>query len=272
MHLHVDPESTGAAIRYDRWGIEVPIALDTSIDWLKVHVDIGLGVLLADEDLSVVDTVGDTVFVRSDRTITSGRLGLGPAFIPVEGLYIAPYFAAAIGGMRSRTTITPRAAMIAGVTSDEQALLGDWSTRSWSVAGVVDAQYLRWLREERRRLDFRMQYALVYSETFGESLPLLQTSGLTNTLTGEIVLRTITDVRVRNRRLAWNVFTTAAGFPGRELDDLGATYTFGFGLGLDLYFPEQILGALQRSFVGVRGSGLVGNHNHGWSVMLQIQR
>ena len=270
--LKIDPNEFGDTIQYKRASFQIPIMIATKIDWLEVLVDVGVGATDMDDRYSGVTSGGDAVDVRSQRSVTSGRLGVGPSFIPIEGLNLSPYFAASFGGISSTSSIQPPGVDLPNLTPEEEALLKDWSALSWSVAGVFDAKYRRWLRDGRHRLDVQARYAFVYSETFNASLPILETSGHTHVLNGEVVFRTITDWRLFNQKISWNVFTSASGFPGQDVDDLGFTYTLGFGAGVGFYFPDKIFGIFDRQFVGVRGSGLVGNNTHGWSVVANLRR
>jgi hypothetical protein len=273
-NLHVDPTEIGLAgsIKYNRASLQLPIFVATKIEWLEVLIDVGVGGLDMDDRYSGVTSGGDAVAVRSMRSVTTGRLGIGPSFVPIEGLNISPYLAASFGGFSSKSTTQPASADLSNLTPGEEALLKDWSALIWGVAGVFDVQYVHWLREKRHRVDLMLRYAVSYSSTLNESLPILESSGVTNSLNGEAIFRTITGWKLFNHNLGWNVFTTAGGFPGQEVDDLGFTYTFGFGAGLDFYFPDKIFGIFDRKFIGVQVSGLVGDNNHGWSLVLHLRR
>jgi hypothetical protein len=132
-------------------------------------------------------------------------------------------------------------------------------------------QYLKWLRGERNRLDLIGRYAVAWTETFDESLPILDSAGLRHTLVFEAMWRTLTERRVFGKQLEWNVFANSVSFPGQEKDDLGFSYYFGFGAGVDLYLPERLWGKIGRNFVGLRASGLVGDDVKGWSLVLSFR-
>ena len=271
-NLSVTGLPDGYKRKYDRLSVQMPSVIGTKIDWLKVHLDLGIGSLRAEDAFPALSSASEPFFVDLERSITSGRIGIGPGFEPFEGLYFTPYFAASYSGIDLKANIQPPDFDFPELTPEEEVLLRDWSAQAWTVSGVFDLSYLRWLGQRRHRADFHLRYVLAYSETLNESLPILQASGTTHTLSGEAIFRRITQFRILGRNLAWNVFTTAGGFPGQKVGDLGFTYTFGFGAGLDLYFPDEMFGVFDRRFFGIRGSGLVGDNNSGWSIVVEMRK
>jgi hypothetical protein len=153
----------------------------------------------------------------------------------------------------------------------EVALLTNWSAKAWSIGGVLDVKYLHWFGEEKRRLDLQARYAISWNETFRESLSVLDSQALRNTLAVEALWRQITDMRIFSKRLGWNVFVNSSSFPGQDKEDLGFTYYFGVGAGVDLYVPERLWGRIGRNFIGVRGSAIIGNDVRGWSVVISLR-
>jgi hypothetical protein len=165
----------------------------------------------------------------------------------------------------------PGSISLPNLTPEEAALLGNWSAAAWSVAGVLDLKYLRWFGEEKNRFDFQARYAVSWTQTFNESLPILSSSDLRNTLVFEFLWRSITEKRLFNKRLGWNVFVNSSSFPGQDKDDLGFKYYFGMGAGLDFYIPERLWGKIGRNFIGLRASGIVGDDVRGWSLVFSLR-
>jgi hypothetical protein len=270
-NLHVDWGDGQPDTEYSRFSIQIPISIETDIPWLNVYTEVGYGSLWIEDDFSARNTQGQTFSVNTDRQVDSGRLGLGVEFLPTPGLYIAPYFAASLSGLHSTTRLPGGVVDPSNITPEEQALLTNWRARAWSVGGVLDVKYLHWFGFEKNRLDLQGRYALSWNETFDESLPILDTSALRNTLVLEALWRSITDFRVFKKRLSWNTFVNTTSFPGQEKDDLGFTYYFGIGAGVDLYIPERLWGRIGRNFIGLRGSGIIGDDVRGWSIILSFR-
>lgn len=270
-NLDVDLGDDQPHLKYGRFSIQIPISIKTKIDWLNFYTDFGYGSLEINDDFSALSASGELLDVSAERTVDSGRLGLGVEFLPTPRLHIAPYFEWSMSALRSKTRVSPTRFDLGGVTPEEAVLLRDWKAAAWTVGGVLDVKYLHWFGEEKNRLDLQARYAIAWAETFNESLPRLRSGDVRNTLTVEALWRSITDVRVLKKNLAWNVFVNSSSFPGQEKDDLGFTYYFGFGAGLDLYVPERLWGKIGRNFIGLRGSGIVGDDVRGWSIVLSLR-
>jgi len=269
-NLTVDFDDGQPNVEYGRVSIQIPIIIKTGVPWLNVYTEVGYGGLFVDDNFTALSSGGETLQISSDRNIDSGRFGLGVEFLPTPNLHIAPYVTGTISGLSSKTRVVPPD-FDGEITPEEAALLSDWTAKAWSAGGVLDVQYLKWLREERNRLDLIGRYSVVWAETFDESLPILDSGGLRHTLVFEAVWRTLTDRRIFGKQVEWNVFTNSVSFPGQEKDDLGFTYYFGFGAGVDLYLPERLWGKIGRNFIGLRGSGMVGDDVHGWSIVLSLR-
>lgn len=257
-------------VKYDRFSIQIPISIQTRIEWMNIYTDFGYGSLTMIDDFTARAAGGELIGLSAERTVDSGRMGIGLEFIPAEGLYIAPYFQWSMSSLRSKTDVDPPVDFT-GITPEEEALLRNWKAAAWSVGGVLDVKYLHWFGDQKHRLDLQTRYSLAWAETFNESLPILHSGELRNTLTVEALWRSITDVHVFKKNLVWNVFVNSTSFPGQEKDDLGFTYYFGFGAGLDLYIPERLWGKIGRNFIGLRVSGIVGDDTRGWSLVISLR-
>ncbi|MBW2697999.1 MAG: hypothetical protein JRE70_16075 [Deltaproteobacteria bacterium] len=258
-------------LEYGRFSIQIPISIQTRLSWLNVYTEIGYGSLFVDDKFFARTLAGETLAIFSERQVDSGRLGLGVEWRPTTGWQIAPYLAASVSGLSSKTRFAGGNFDPGSISPVEQVLLSDWSAAAWSLGGVLDVKYLRWFGVERNRLDLQARYAISWTETFNESLRILDTSDLRNTLVFEALWRSITDVRVFKKRLSWNVFANSTSFPGQDKDDLGFTYYFGLGAGVDLYIPERLWGKIGRNFIGIRGSAIVGDDVRGWSIVLSLR-
>jgi len=270
-NLNVDLNDGQPNIRYSRFSIQIPISIETRLSWLNVYTDIGYGSLWMNDRFYAVNTQGEPLHIEPERQLDSGRIGLGVEFRPTPGWHITPYFAAVGTKMTSSTRL--RAGNLSGgvLTPVEQTLLANWSTAAWSVGGVLDVKYLHWFGEEKNRLDLQARYAIAWTETFNESLSILRSSSWRNTLVFEGLWRSITNIKVFEKRLGWNVFVNTTSFPGQDRDDLGFNYYFGIGAGVDVYVPERLFGKIGRNFIGIRGSGIVGNDVRGWSVVVSLR-
>jgi hypothetical protein len=270
-NLDVDLGDGQPNIQYGRFSIQIPISIETGLEWLNVYTEIGYGSLIVQDDFFASNRAGQLLTVRSERQIDSGRLGLGVEFRPTPGWHIAPYFAATASAIDSKSRFAGPGFDPSNLTPVEQVLLLGWNTAAWSVGGVLDVKYLKWFGEERHRLDLQARYAIAWAQTFNESLRILDSSDLSNTLVVEALWRSITDVRVFEKRLSWNVFVNSTSFPGQDKDDLGFVYYFGIGAGIDLYIPERLWGRIGRNFIGLRASGIIGDDTRGWAIVLSLR-
>jgi hypothetical protein len=172
-------------------------------------------------------------------------------FWPTPRWRISPYLAVAISGLSSKTSI--RGGSVGNVPPQLAAVLSDWDANAWSLAGVLEVKYQRW------------------TDTFNESLPVLDTSGWRNAVVVEAMWRTITDYRLFGRRIGFNAFVNNASFPGQEKDDLGFNWYFGLGGGIDVFLKQRIGKFARLDFVGLRGTGVVGSDVRGGGIALTFK-
>jgi len=271
-NIKVDLNDGQPEIIYGRFSIQIPISIKTKIDWLNVYIEPGYGSLFVEDRYFALTLQSNLLGVKSERQVDSGRLGLGVEFHPTPSLFIAPYFVASGSKVNSTSRFTGGPLTGGPPTPIELVLLTDWSVAAYSVGGVLDVRYLKWFGEkEKNRFDLETRYAITWTDTFNESLSILNTQAWKNTLTVETLYRRVTDFRILSKRFGWNTFANVTSFPGQDKRELGFTYYFGIGAGVELYIPERLWGRIGRNFIGVRGSALIGNDTRGWSVVLALR-
>ena len=77
--------------------------------------------------------------------------------------------------------------------------------------------------------------------------------------------------KVYDLPLWWNGRAEGIFFPGLEEDDLGFTYYFKLGGGLDLVRPTEIMDIKLFRTVGLEASAIIGDNLIGGSVGISLQ-
>ncbi len=281
--FNVSPGVAGARVKGDsgsdltpfdiaRGSIEIPMWFSTPIDWLSVFAEVGYGSVRLETRFGFENTSGEQVDVHSEIRVRTGRIGLGVDFLVAPDLHITPFFLAAITGISSDPTLSTGPVDPAVLSDSEVLLFTDWTVNAWTVAGLLDVQYLPWIVKDKHRLDFTARYASLWSKSFNESVDGGSVSALRHTLSAEILWHVILRWKLLGRNLSPNLFTNATTFPGQDRDDLGFNAYFGVGAGIDLYSPKPLFGLVRRDFIGVRGAAVLGNGVRGWSVVASIRR
>lgn len=271
MHLIVDGQDGQPDLKYDKFNLRIPKSWRTANPKLGIYTEIGVGDLIVDDRFVGTNVDGDRVSFRADRNVLSARVGLGVDYQPTPELSIAPHVMGIWSRIKSETDVTGGSIEPVNLTPSESALLSDWKTKSWTVAAVVRAEYRHWFGENQR-LDLLGDYAIAYSETYDESLPILATSGSSNSLQLEAGWTSITSWKAFGKPIYWNAFLNSVSFPGQEKDDLGFTYLFGIGAGLGLYLNKSIFGDFAHvNFAGVEVTAIVGNDVTGGAIGFSLR-
>jgi hypothetical protein len=265
--LNVDTGDGNPDLRYDKVSFYIPMSWSTTNPKLKIRSQIAFGTLQVEDSFFAKNTQGQTIRFDAEREIYSGRIGLGVDYYPAPKWRIIPYIAFAPSKLKSQTQVQGGSLNLGNLTPVEQALVTDWETNAWTLAAVLETRYDHWFGQEDYRIELKANYVHAYSETFDESLPLLEASGHTDTVTFLARWTTITDFISFGRPLAWNLYTNYTSFLNQEKDTLGFNYYFEFGGGIDWYIKKKFFhDSFKISFVGLRAGVVVGENVTGGTI------
>lgn len=271
MRLTVDGQEGQPDFRYTKANVRIPKTWRTENPKLGIYTEIGIGDLIVDDPFVGENVAGDTVSFRAERKVFSARAGLGFRYQLTPEIRVTPHIIGAFSRIKSKTEVIGGTFNPADLTPVEAALLTNWTTKSWTVAGVLRADYRYWLNETQR-IHVVGDYAYAYTDTFDETLRILDTSGQSNSLQFEIGYTKLTKWTAFGKPIYWSALAQSLSFPGQDKDDLGFNYLFGVGGGVGLYLNQKILGDFGHvNFAGLEFSALFGNGVAGGTVGLSFK-
>jgi hypothetical protein len=272
MRLNVDTGDAQPGLKYDKFKVWIPLGWRTANAKLKLYTEFNFALLDVNDEFFARNNAGQTVLLDADRNVYSIRVGGGVEYYPSPKWRLTPYLAFAFSRLTSATMVQGGRLDFGNLTPVEQVLLTDWETNASTIAVGLDVQYMQWFVEERYRLDLEGKYAYGYTDTFHESMRILETSGHTHNLILLARWTTITHLKAFGKPLAWNLFVSNTSFLGQDKDDLGFRYFFGFGGGLEWYVKQKFFkGLFHLNFVGIRLEGIVGDDVTGGSIGISLR-
>jgi hypothetical protein len=235
---------------------------------LDAFVGGALGTGNGDSRFLAKDSAGDTIAFQADRSLVSLR-GSGGLTLPITRyLKLQPYasliYARFDTEFNTSENFDPDA-----LPPVAKVILQDHSFDAGGLALTLRMLYDQWWH--KKRLEVEASYTGLYTETFNESDPVLESSGWTRTFVALGRWSGATGWVTAGRPWRWNTYGSYTGFPGQEVEILGFDYYLEVGAGLDYEMNSKILGIFGLRMLGVKLGVITGENVEGYSVGITFQ-
>lgn len=214
-----------------------------------------------DDDIRFVGDAGETVTLDVNRTLIGLRGSYGLSFPVNQHFKLRPYLSLIISDLQTESVLD-------GVALTDS--LGNTSTVNYfkssaqmaSGIGSIDAIYLRWYGDNR--LDLSAQYNLIYTDSFSEDNPALNTNDLNYTAQFKSRYSGPTTLISVGRPWRWQAYANYTKFFSHSNRSLGYTGLFDFGGGLEWEMNIKPLDWFGWQMLGIKAGLIYGDHVDGY--------
>ena len=232
-----------------------------------LYLEGGLGFLQTDENSFGIGAVDDIVVAaKTDRTIYSGRIGVGLSFPLGSRFHLTPVFNFALSRFENDTGLGAVVGNGGGITIVDLLTL-DWTAWAATYAATLQLRYEESFGEQT--LEAEATYSHAYTDVFAAPTRNLRVSGSNDVVTLFGRWSAPTEWTVYGQPLRWNVFSSATVLTGDGRDALGFSYFVELGAGLDLDLRDKDLWLIEG--IRPRVSGIIGDNVIGWLLALSIR-
>ena len=142
----------------------------------------------------------------------------------------------------------------------------DNNTQLASTVGSIDALYWHWF--DNYRLDLSAHYNLIYTDSFSEDNPILDTHAWDSTAQLKSRFSGPTTLTTKARPWRWQVYVNHTNFITQEKTALGYTGLFEIGTGLEWRFNVKPLDWFGWQYIGLNAGVITSRNVDGFNVGL----
>ena len=209
-----------------------------------------------------IDFIGDqgqTVRLNLRRQVVALRGSLGLSF-PIERHFkLRPYLTLVATDLRSTSSFEN----LPGTTPEENY---NSSAQMISTVGTMEGNYFRWYGGNK--LDLKAQYHLIYTDSYSEDNPVLDTHDWNDAVKLEAKFSGPTALNTLARPWRWHAYTNYTHFLSQKEISLGFTQLIEIGTGLDWQFNIKPLDWFGWQSLGIRIGFIYGEDVEGYNIGL----
>lgn len=271
VNLNTSPGLEGATIdldQEDRQSTNWRSSLGFSAEFtLRNHIFDGfwglavVGGELKDK-LELIGDQGQTVTLNLRRQVVALRGSLGLTLPVNQDFKVHPYLTLVASELRSNSTITN----LPGISASDSL---DSSAWMYSTIATIDAIYFRWYG--RKKLELKVDYHLIYTDSFSEDNPYLATYDWNDAVKLEAKFSGPTKLNTLERPWRWHAYGNITHFLSHNEISLGYTRLYEIGTGLDWQMNIKPLDWFGWQSLGIKFGVIYGKDVEGFNFGLTAQ-
>ena len=208
---------------------------------------------------------GQPVQFDLTRDILALRGSLGLSFPINQHLKIRPYLSLSVSDLQTEILVDGLLTT-APVGSPTTTAVFNTSAEMLSTTGSAEALYSRWYGNHR--LELSAHYHLIYTESFSEDNPVLQTEAINDVLQLKSRYSGPTSLTSMGRAWRWLVYANHTNFLTQDKFSLGYTGLLEFGGGLEWRINIKPLDWFGLQMLGLRAGIITSKDVEGFNIGL----
>lgn len=218
-----------------------------------------------EDQFELPSDAGQPVQFDLTREAVALRGSFGLSFPINQRLKIRPYLSLSVADLQNEILIDGLVAAFSGASQTTTAQFTT-SAQVWTTTGSVDALYSRWYGDNR--LELSAHYHLMYTESFSEDNPVLQTEAFNDVLQLKSRYSGPTGLTSMGRAWRWLVYANHTNFLTQDKFSLGYTRLFEFGVGMEWRMNIKPLDWFGWQMLGFRAGVITSSDVAGFNVGL----
>lgn len=224
----------------------------------------GLGVVggSLSDNIQITSDKGKPVTLELKRDIVSLRGLLGLSFPINEHFKLRPILTVAVSNVETKSTIN---GLIFVNNNPKTINLGN-SAQMVSTTGSIDALYWYW--HKNYRLDLSAHYNLIYTDSFSEENPILDTYSWSQTAQLKSRVSGPTSLITSSRPWRWLAYANHTNFLSQDKVSLGYTGLLEIGAGLEWQLNIKPLDWFGWQYIGISAGVITSRNVEGFNIGL----
>ena len=224
----------------------------------------GLGIVggSLDDRIQLTGNNGQPVKLDLTRDIISLRGSLGLVFPINEHFKLRPVLTLAVSDVQNTTIVDG----ILDNNNNPTTVTFNNNAQIGSTTGSIDALYWYW--RDDYKLELSAHYNLIYSDSFSEDNPILNTYAWNSTAQLKSRISGPTSLTTKARPWRWQAYVNHTNFISQDKKSLGYTGLFEIGTGLDWRLNVKPLDWFGWQYIGFNVGVLTSRNVDGFNVGL----
>ena len=248
----------------DQWRSSLGFTAEITLRDYIFNAYWGLGLVggSLEDRIQLTADSGEPVILDITRDIISLRGSFGLVFPINQHFKLRPVLTLAISEMQTKSTVD-------GLLDNDNTptvQTFDHSAQIGSTTGSIDALYWYW--HNNYRLDLSAHYNLIYTDSFSEDNPILDTDAWNSTAQLKSRISGPTSLTTRGRPWRWLVYANHTNFITQEKIALGYTGLFEIGTGLEWQLNVKPLDWFGWQYIGFSVGVITSRNVDGFNVGL----
>ena len=250
--------------RSDQWRSSLGFTGEITLKNYIFNAYWGLGIVggSLNDVIQLTADSGEPVILDITRDIISLRGSLGLVFPINQNFKLRPVLTLAISDMQTKTIVD--GLLDNGNNPTVQTF--DNSAQIGSTTGSIDALYWYW--HNKYRLDLSAHYNLIYTDSFSDDTPILDTHAWNSTAQLKSRISGPTSLTMKARPWRWQAYTNYTNFITQEKTALGYTNLLEIGTGLEWQLNIKPMDWFGWQYIGFNVGVITSSNVDGFNVGL----
>ena len=205
---------------------------------------------------------GQSVKLDMTRDIISLRGSLGLVFPINQHFKLRPVLTLAVSDLQTKTIVDG----LLDNNNNPTILTFDNSAQIGSTTGSIDALYWYW--HDNYKLELSAHYNLIYTDSFSEDNPILDTHAWNSTAQLKSRISGPTSLTMKARPWRWQAYLNHTNFISQDKKALGYTALFEIGTGLEWQLNVKPLDWFGWQYIGFSVGVITSRNVNGFNVGL----
>ena len=205
---------------------------------------------------------GQSVKLDMTRDIISLRGSLGLVFPINQHFKLRPVLTLAVSDLQTKTIVDG----LLDNNNNPTILTFDNSAQIGSTTGSIDALYWYW--HDNYKLELSAHYNLIYTDSFSEDNPILDTHAWNSTAQLKSRISGPTSLTMKARPWRWQAYLNHTNFITQDKKALGYTALFEIGTGLEWQLNVKPLDWFGWQYIGFSVGVITSRNVNGFNVGL----
>jgi len=258
--LDVDSEDRNS----DQWRSSLGFSAEITLKEYIFNAYWGLAIVggSLDDRIRFTGDAGQPVKLDLTRDIISLRGSFGLSFPLNEHLKLRPVLTLAVSDVQTKSIVD-------GILDDNNnpiTVTFDNSAQIASTIGSIDALYWYW--HKKYKLELSAHYNLIYSDSFSEDNPILDTHAWNSTAQVKSRISGPTSLTTKSRPWRWQAYVNHTNFISQDKRSLGYTGLFEIGTGLEWQLNIKPLDWFGWQYIGFNVGIITSRNVEGYNIGL----
>ena len=215
-----------------------------------------------DDRIRFTGDAGQPVKLDLTRDIISLRGSFGLSFPLNEHLKLRPVLTLAVSDVQTKSIVDG----ILDNNNNPTTATFDNSAQIASTIGSIDALYWYW--HKKYKLELSAHYNLIYSDSFSEDNPILDTHAWNSTAQVKSRISGPTSLTTKSRPWRWQAYVNHTNFISQDKRALGYTGLFEIGTGLEWQLNIKPLDWFGWQYIGFNVGIITSRNVKGYNIGL----